>query len=288
LLLAFLAALGALALFVPSPLPLLVRIAALAGAIMVAGRVRTRSRLLAFIHAFLPVPVLAALINLVGPVVERVNPLRWDAALAAIDTQRLGWLVSPWKNAGGRPDWLTDAASIAYAGYYFLPVAVALALWMAKRSEEFDRFVFSLSVVLLASYAAYFIAPAAGPRVPDEIAQAELGGGPASSLLRAFLRAVERNQLDAFPSGHTAVSLAFLALAWPAFPRLRAFFSLAVAAIIFSTVYLSIHYLTDVIAGAALALAVLPAVRRLRAILAAPVSWSRALFVKEVRRRRLP
>ena len=265
LLLAFLAALAPLAaLFVPSPSEVLFAIAALAVCIVVAGRVRARSRLLALIHDFLPVAVVAALVNLVGPVLEQVNPSRWDVALTAIDAQNFGWLLARWRNAGGRPDWLTDAASIAYASYYLLPVAVAAMLWKAGRREEFDRFVFSLCAVLLASFAAYFIAPAVGPRVPDELAQAELGGGRPSALLRAFLQAVERNQLDAFPSGHTAVSLAFLAAAWPAFPRLRGVFVLAVAAIVFSTVYLSLHYVTDVVAGAALALVVTPGVPRLR------------------------
>jgi membrane-associated phospholipid phosphatase len=279
LLLAFLAALGALAaVFVHLP-SVLLEIAALAACILLAARVRARSRLLAFIHAFLPVAVLSALVNLMAPVVERANSSRWDVALAAIDTQSLGWLLPLWKNAGGRPDWLTDAASLAYASYYLLPVGAALALWMARRKQEFDRFVFALSVVLLASYAAYFIAPAAGPRVPDAIAQAELGGGRVSALLRAFLRVAEHNRFDAFPSGHTAVSLAFLAAAWPAFPRLRALFALAVAAIIFATVYLSLHYATDVIAGAALALAVLPAVPRIQAFLESPGLPSRAWFV---------
>jgi membrane-associated phospholipid phosphatase len=288
LLLAFLAALGALAaVFVPLP-SVLLEITTLAACILLAARVRARSRLLAFIHAFLPVAVVSALVNLIAPVIERANSSRWDVALAAFDAQSFGWLLPWWKNAGGRPDWLTDAASLAYASYYLLPVGTAMALWTAKRKQEFDRFVFSISAVLLSSYAAYFIAPAAGPRVPHEIAQAELGGGNVSALLRAFLRIAEHNQFDAFPSGHTAVSLAFLAAAWPAFPRLRAFFALAVAAIIFSTVYLSLHYVTDVIAGAAIALAVLPAVPRIQAFLDSPGLPSRAWFMKEIRRRRLP
>jgi membrane-associated phospholipid phosphatase len=270
LLLAFLAALGALAaVFVPLP-SILLEIAALAASILLAARICARSRLLTFIHAFLPVAVLSALVNLVGPVVERTNSSRWDVTLAAIDAQSFGWLLPLWKNAGGRPDWLTDAASLAYASYYLLPVGAAVALWTAKRRQEFDRLVFSVSAVLLASYAAYFIAPATGPRVPDEIVQAELGGSEVSALLRAFLRVAEHNQFDAFPSGHTAASLAFLAAAWPALPRLRALFALAVAAIIFSTVYLSLHYVTDVIAGAALALVVLPAVPRIQAFLESP------------------
>jgi membrane-associated phospholipid phosphatase len=150
---------------------------------------------------------------------------------------------------------------VAYASYYLLPVGSALALWVQRRSEEFDRFVFALATALVSSYAAYFIAPAAGPRIPDALAQAELGGGALSAALRSFLRAAERNQLDAFPSGHTAVSIVFLAQAWTLFPRLRVPFAAAVGAIIFSTVYLSLHYVVDVVAGAALALVVLALLR---------------------------
>ncbi|HYS09703.1 MAG TPA: phosphatase PAP2 family protein [Myxococcales bacterium] len=257
LLLAFLAAAAALAaVFMPSPGRVLLEVAALAAVILTAGRVRGKSVWLGFVHAFLPLLVLSALVNLIGPVIEHVNPYRADAALAAIDAEWFGWLLVRWRNALGRPDWLTDAASVAYVIYYVLPLAVAVPLLRAGRTEEFERFAFSLTAVLLASYAGYFFLPAAGPRVPEDLAQLELGGGWISALVRAFLRAAEENQLDAFPSGHTAVSLALLAAAWPSFPRLRPLLVLAVAAIVFSTVYLSLHYLIDVVAGATLALVV--------------------------------
>ena len=213
-------------------------------------------------HAFIAVAVLAALVNAVGPAIEHLNPRRYDRALVAIDARFFGPLVAAWTHAGGRPDWLTDAASLAYASYYVLPIACAAILWRRRRLAEFDRLVFSMAAVLLASYAAYFIAPAAGPRVPQAHAQAQLGGGAISAALRAFLRSCERNELDAFPSGHTATSLVFLFQAWPMFRRQRFLLAAAVAAIVFSTVYLSLHYVIDVVAGAALAALVTIALRR--------------------------
>ena len=257
LLLGFLAAMAvAAALFMGAPWPSVLRIAALGAALVVAAMLRARSRAADFIHAFLPVPILAALVNLIGPVIEAVNARRWDAALAAADA-RLEPLPSLWSEAAGRPAWLTLAASAAYSVYYLLPPGGALALWMRGRRVEFDRYVFTICTVLLASYTAYFLAPASGPRVPGRLAP----------FLDAFLHAAERNQLDAFPSGHTAVSIAFVAAAWPLFPRLRAPFVLAAAAIVFSTVYLSLHYVADVIAGGLLAALVLPAVPHLYAAL---------------------
>lgn len=262
LLLGFLGLIAAVtAIYMPQPGSLLLEEAAMAASVVVAARLRARSRTLDFLHAFLPVPILGMLINLIGPVIAQMNPVRWDVELANLDRQLFGRMATGWRNAAGRPVWLCEAASLAYASYYVLPVASAVVLWARRRSEEFDRYIFALGAALVASYAAYFAAPATGPRVPDALAQAQLGGAQLSAALRSFLHAAERNQLDAFPSGHTAVSIVFLAQAWTMFPRQRLPFAAAVAAIIFSTVFLSLHYVVDVAAGAALAVAVLGLLR---------------------------
>jgi membrane-associated phospholipid phosphatase len=77
--------------------------------------------------------------------------------------------------------------------------------------------------------------------------------------VRWFLRSLETNQLDAFPSGHTAVSLVVVACGWRVLPRWRLPLVGLLAGIVFSTVYLSLHYVIDLVAGVALA-AAMPAV----------------------------
>ncbi len=73
------------------------------------------------------------------------------------------------------------------------------------------------------------------------------------SAVRSFLRTAERIRLDAFPSGHAAVALASAVACGRAFPRLAAPFALWAGAVVFSTVYIRVHYAVDVVAGAALA-----------------------------------
>jgi membrane-associated phospholipid phosphatase len=265
LLVGFLTALAVVAaVFVPGPWPILAVLAIMLGGIVAAARARIAFPRLEILHAFLPVPILAWLVNVVGPIVEHANPARWDATLAGIDGRFLGPVAVAWKDAAGRPDWLVDAASLAYASHYLVPVAIGAFLWVKHRSADFDRFVFSIGVAFVALYAMYFVAPASGPRVPDALVEAELGGGAVTATLRTFLRVCERTDLDAFPSGHTAVPLVVLAECWTLLPRIRVPLATLAVAIVFSTVYLSFHYVTDVLGGITLAAVILAALPWMR------------------------
>jgi membrane-associated phospholipid phosphatase len=260
LLLAALAALGVVALSYhtrPGPFVLLFGLLGLflAGCAALASS----SRVAEVLHAFGPLVVVVGIFEAVGELVAATTSRRWDGYFAALDARLFGALVPAWRGALGRPDWLTDLLSLAYVSYYVVPLVMGIVLYRRRRREEFDALVLALQVTLLASYAGYFAFPTSGPRVPAEQAQAVLGGGALSAGVRLFLRSCELNSLDAFPSGHTAVSLVFLALGWRAFPAWRAPLALVVAAIVFSTVYLSHHYVIDLVAGAALAAGVLAA-----------------------------
>jgi len=264
------AALSAVALATyPHPLPLVAGLAALAlGTWLLAAR-RSRSPLAALAHDLAPVPAVVAFFSLCGPLVASANPARWDAALASADLL-LDGLPGAWRGALGRPDWLTDLASLVYVSYYLMPVAMAIALRARGRLAEFDDFAFVVVGTFILSFIGYFLFPATGPRVPEAEAQAVLGGGAASRAVRTFLATAELNLLDAFPSGHTALSLVFLWKGWRLFPRWRPPLLAAVAGIIFATVYLSLHYVVDLFAGALLAAAMpllLPGLRRLLLLL---------------------
>lgn len=256
LLLAFLAALSAVAAVThPQPTPILASSAAVAGAVLLGAAFGAREGWGRVIHGFAPLPIIISIFNLCGPVIEHANPARWDAALAELDEQLFGSLVGSWRNALGRPALLTDLASIAYASYYVIPFTMAVLLWRQRRRGEFDHLVFTMVGTLLASYASYFLFPALGPRVPHALEAEVLGGGRVSAAVRAFVALSEGNRLDAFPSAHTALSLVFLVEGFRFFPRWRWRVPLAVAvsAIVFSTVYLSWHYIIDIVAGAAFA-----------------------------------
>jgi membrane-associated phospholipid phosphatase len=237
---------------------------ALAGGVVLLSRTDGRGPAWCFARDLSPVPLVVAMFLLLEPVIEAANPARWDAALAAFDARHLAALVDAWRGVLGRPPALVDAAYVAYVSYYFLPVGVALAV-RSRRREAYEPSVFAIVLTFYLSYLGYFLFPASGPRVPQAEEAAVVGGGAVSEAIRAFLRVAERTPLDAFPSGHTAVSLVSAAVGARALPRLGPALLAWAAAIVFTTVYVHVHYATDVLAGAllgAVALAATPAVSR--------------------------
>jgi len=203
------------------------------------------------IRDFAPVAVVLGTFLLLQPLVAGANGRRWDAALAGVDARWFAALAVHWRGAFGRPVPLTDFVYAAYASFYFLPLSVAI---LARRlgPARFERIVFTLLLGFYLSFLGYFLWPAEGPRVPPALEAAVLGGGGFSEGVRAFLRVSERTTLDAFPSGHTALSLLSALLATRPFPRLAPLFWAWALAIVFATVYVSVHYVVDVMAGALL------------------------------------
>jgi membrane-associated phospholipid phosphatase len=224
-----------------------------------------RTRPLGLLRDFLPILAVLGSYLLLQPLVAAVHPARWDAALAAADARWFGPVAAAWRGAFGRPAVFTDLVYAAYASFYLLPLAVAVMAHRRLGPARFERIVFALLLGFYLSFLGYFLWPAEGPRIPQAREAAELGGGAVSQAVRAFLRGAETTTLDAFPSGHTAISLLSAALASRPFPRLAAALWAWALAIVFATVYISVHYLVDVAAGALLAAVVLvlgPALQR--------------------------
>ena len=269
LMLTFIALLALVAIYVhPDSIHYLVLLALMALAFPALALWDRRSALGRVAHAFLPLPIVVTIFNVAGPLIGALNPLRFDGTMASLDASLFGPVVPAWFHLLGRPTWLTDAASLAYVSYYFIPFGMCIALWVQGRWKDFDDLAFALITTLLLTYIGYFLVPTTGPRVPHELELQVLGGGTFSARVRDFLRAAEVNQLDAFPSGHTALSLVYLGYGWRLYPswKVRIPLAVSVVGIVFATVYLSLHYAVDLVAGALLALAVPVSIRGLRRI----------------------
>ena len=238
---------------------------ALAAATVLLARVEAGP--LRAMRDYFPVVVVLGTFLVLEPVIAGVNPRRWDPFFAAWDDRWAASLVAAWRGLARRTAPFVDAVYLAYVSYYVIPIAAALAA-RRRGPDAFERAVFVVVACFYASFAGYLLFPTSGPRLSAADEARLLGGGAVSGLVRAFLRTAEKTTLDAFPSGHTAVALVAAALGARAAPRATPAFGAWALAIVFSTVYIHVHYAVDVLAGVGLAAAVLAAAPALSRALA--------------------
>lgn len=244
----------------PGAGPALAVLAVALAATLALARLGFRHGLPGLIRDAVPFAVVVAVFGELQHGIEALNPARYDVFLSGLDRRWLGAAVLAWRGALGRPALLTDASYLAYASFYFLPVVVLLAAWVRRDHRAFGRASFTVLLGFYLSYVGYFLWPALGPRLAPSEEAALLGGGAVSHAVRSFLRAAEGTTLDAFPSGHAAISMLAVHVGTRLFPRVGPLLWAWAAAIVFSTVYVQAHYAVDVAAGALLYLLTLPAV----------------------------
>ena len=250
---AFLAVLSALAVAGRPPSPAVaLGLLSFAAATVLLARAAPASPAGALLRDFFPIATVIAVFMLLESVIAGVNPRRWDAFFSSVDARWFPALEPAWRNALGRAPAFTDAVYVAYVSYYPLPILVAV-LARRRGAAAFEAAVLAILLAFWGQFAGYLLFPTAGPRLPPGDEARLLGGGAISDAVRALLHAVERTRLDAFPSGHTAVALVSAAVGARLAPRQAAALLAWACAIVFSTVYIHVHYVFDVVAGAALA-----------------------------------
>ena len=218
-------------------------------------RFKDRGNVIGFFHDLIfPVVCILIVFDSLGGLVHYINPKDIDPALIKLDylifnghpTVILEKIMSPI---------LTDILQIAYTTYYFIPVSFAAILLMNNQRDEFNRTLFLVLFCFYLSYLGYILMPAVGPRFTiDHLQNAELRGLFIAEPIQSVLNKLEGIKRDAFPSGHTAIPLVVLYLAYRFKMGLFWILLPIVSALIFSTVYCRYHYVVDVIAGFGLAL----------------------------------
>lgn len=160
--------------------------------------------------------------------------------------------------------------SFIYVAHFALPVGVAFALWLYRRSS-FYPFVVALLVVSYASFVTFVVVPVAPPRFAGAFGQESL---PVVDIVanvgQAFgwegfiwsYRSLVGNPVAAFPSMHAAYPLLACLFLWPIWRAAGIGMAIYTAVVWFAIVYLGHHYVVDVLGGAAYAVIGYLAIRR--------------------------
>ncbi|MEJ2696551.1 MAG: phosphatase PAP2 family protein [Candidatus Sulfobium sp.] len=207
-----------------------------------------------FYDILFPLISILCIFDSLGWIVHSVNPRDIDPLLIRLDFMLFNGTPALMLEKMQTP-LLTDVLQVSYSSYYFLPLILGFSLKANGENLRFERSLFLVMLCFYLSYIGYLLWPALGPRFSIQALQeTRLSGFLIADPVRDLLNRLEGIKRDAFPSGHTGVSLVVLYLAFRFRRRLFWFFLPVVMALIFSTVYCRYHYVVDVIAGIALTL----------------------------------
>lgn len=196
-----------------------------------------------------PIATVFLIFNSLGGLIRYINPRTYDHLLIRLDyllfrgypTITLESFTSPI---------ITEVLQLAYSSYYFLPVILGVVLKIKGKEEAFDKSIFLVILCFYLSFIGYILVPAIGPRYTmNHLQSIELHGIFLRDIIDSTLNTLEGIKRDAFPSGHTAVTLVVLYLAYRFQKSLFYVFLPVIIALLISTVYLRYHYVIDVIGG---------------------------------------
>lgn len=159
--------------------------------------------------------------------------------------------------------YLTELLQIVYGTFFFLPIILGISLLCKDDKESLRYLAFIIVFGFFLSYLGYLILPAIGPRFTLHdfgMTDTELPGVFLTKFLREVVNSGESIpsgtlnpalvvQRDAFPSGHTQMTLLVMYLSVKFKSRARYFLIPNGTLLIFATVYLRYHYVIDLIAG---------------------------------------
>jgi membrane-associated phospholipid phosphatase len=237
-----------------APLLLLWHVVAIAVAVY---EIKRPNRTSWFFRNWYALPYVAACYKEMALFIPAVRRTDADLWLAELDLRI--WHVHPsvWLERIQRPA-LTEVVQIAYTLFVPAVLLVPVLVWRRRRFADFQYLAFLIALGYLVSYIGYILVPARGPRfLLKHFQHIPLQGLWLFNAMQSTLDRLESAHYDCFPSGHTELTI----LAWwgsqlVSKPLFRAYFAYTLS-IIFATVYLRYHYTVDVMAGAAVAAALI-------------------------------
>ncbi|PID58980.1 MAG: hypothetical protein CR986_07185 [Ignavibacteriae bacterium] len=222
----------------------------------------TKNKILEIIHFYYVIPLIFITFKEIYFIISSVHTQDYDNLLIKIDRFIFGGDPTVFLNQFANP-LLTEILQIAYATFFFLPIILGVEYHLKGEHNKFQFIIFSTVLGFFLSYIGYLLLPAIGPRFTlhsFEMTNTELPGLFLTDILREIVNwgesipagtpnPIEAVQRDVFPSGHTQMTLIIMYLSVKLNSRNKIFFLIDGSLLIFATVYLRYHYVTDLIGG---------------------------------------
>ncbi len=219
-----------------------------------------RERLAAAVpYVGLLVPLLIAnkLVREIGPEISWLVGIRLTGWLQTVDGLLL-WPLYPeetpqmvvWLQSMATPALTAYFSSVYVYGYVFLLVFPIVAYISLPRLEPFRRTVIAYGANYFIGVICYLIFIAYGPR--NLLVEQAEGLLFTQHTQYQFITAAVNHETNVFPSLHTSMSVTVALLAWSTrdeYPLWAPIATVLAASVVVSTMYLAIHWATDVIFG---------------------------------------
>lgn len=221
-----------------------------------------------------PFLAMIALYMQLDPYTRLVHREPLDGALYALDLRWFGVAPSEWLGAHRwRHPLVTEVMALGYSSYFVLPLLSAAPAYIPtvrgplgvhmRHREQFRAILTGTVLTLGLGFLGYMLVPARGPRFFLPAPGSGGAGDPLHGALGyydwaiALWNRMQEVTTDAFPSLHTATATLAMGFSLRFRRLLRALPYLCLplgSLLILSTVYLRMHYVIDVVAGAAIGL----------------------------------
>jgi len=230
-----------------------------AGAALLVYQIKRPNRTTWLFRNWYPVIYVASCYKEMADFLPLARHVIYDQQLADLDERIWGLQPGVWLSRIQSPVF-TEFLQWIYT--FFIPAVllVAFLLWLRGHYAEFQYYAFLIALGYLVSYLGYVLVPARGPRfLLKDFEHLPLHGLWLFQGMQSTLDKLESVAYDAFPSGHTELTI----LAWWSSKAVSkrwfsAYFAYTLS-IIFATVYLRYHYTVDVFAGALVAVVLIAA-----------------------------
>jgi membrane-associated phospholipid phosphatase len=252
------------------------------GCIAAANVIRgvSKSKLARLLHAFYIMPIVVLIFKTVEKISYSMHGHDFDSLFITIDRFLFGADPTVWLwNHVTLPPIGVELLQICYFSYYLMFIVLAVELFVHRKQhiehtageeDELETYRFAIIYGFLLSYAGYLALPGVGPRFTlheFSLLELELPGiwlteGMRSAInwgenIHASMTSAEALRVvtrDAFPSGHTEMTLLTMLLAFRFKARTRWIIFVSGSGLIISTILLRYHYVIDVLAGAVFAM----------------------------------
>jgi membrane-associated phospholipid phosphatase len=160
---------------------------------------------------------------------------------------------------------MTQVMTFCYISYAFAGPIYAGIQYFRGKYRAFHDFALAVTITAFVGYTGYMLLPAVGPYLYQHAVYADPLPGWGHGGLLDMISRMKGSARDAFPSLHTAMTTVALGMMWRDARRLFWLYLPIGVGLYMATMYLRVHYATDVLAGfatAAIALWLAPKINR--------------------------